>query len=70
MFDVYRHRTDLLGKEVAHEAGVVHRDLKPENVMYDVAERKVKLLDFGIATDTDMSQDERLTRWRRALALA
>lgn len=48
--------------QAAHEAGVVHRDLKPENVMYDVAERKVKLLDFGIATDTDMSPDERLTR--------
>ena len=48
--------------QAAHEAGVVHRDLKPENVMYDVAERKIKLLDFGIATDTDMSQDERLTR--------
>ena len=48
--------------QAAHEAGIVHRDLKPENVMYDIADRKVKLLDFGIATDTDMSQDERLTR--------
>ncbi len=46
----------------AHSVGIVHRDLKPENVMYDPAARKVKLLDFGIATDTDMSPEQRLTR--------
>ncbi len=46
----------------AHAAGIVHRDLKPENVMYDPATRHVKLLDFGIATETDSSPDERLTR--------
>ena len=46
----------------AHAAGIVHRDLKPENVMYDPATHLVKLLDFGIATDTDISPDERLTR--------
>jgi eukaryotic-like serine/threonine-protein kinase len=40
----------------------VHRDLKPENVMYDPESRRVKLLDFGIATDTEQPQDERLTR--------
>jgi serine/threonine-protein kinase len=40
----------------------VHRDLKPENVMYDPESRRVKLLDFGIATDTDPASDERLTR--------
>jgi serine/threonine protein kinase len=42
--------------------GIVHRDLKPENVMYNPATRQVKLLDFGIATDTDMAPEERLTR--------
>ncbi|MFL5614269.1 MAG: serine/threonine-protein kinase [Gemmatimonadaceae bacterium] len=46
----------------AHAVGIVHRDLKPENVMYDPATRQVKLLDFGIATDTDMAPEERLTR--------
>ena len=46
----------------AHVAGIVHRDLKPENLMYDPESRSVKLLDFGIATSTDVAPDERLTR--------
>ena len=46
----------------AHSVGIVHRDLKPDNVMYDPVSRLVKLLDFGIATDTDMSPEQRLTR--------
>ncbi len=46
----------------AHTVGIVHRDLKPDNVMYDPASRQVKLLDFGIATDTDISPEQRLTR--------
>jgi len=50
------------GVQAAHDAGIVHRDLKPENVMYDPKTRLVKLLDFGIATDTQASGDERLTR--------
>lgn len=50
------------GVQAAHDAGIVHRDLKPENVMYDPKTRRVKLLDFGIATDTQASSDERLTR--------
>ncbi len=50
------------GVQAAHDAGIVHRDLKPENVMYDAKTRLVKLLDFGIATDTSPSGDERLTR--------
>ena len=46
----------------AHANGIVHRDLKPENLMYDPITRNVKLLDFGIATATDVTPDERLTR--------
>jgi serine/threonine-protein kinase len=46
----------------AHSVGIVHRDLKPDNVMYDPVSRQVKLLDFGIATDTDLPPEERLTR--------
>jgi serine/threonine protein kinase len=50
------------GVQEAHDSGIVHRDLKPENVMYDPKTKRVKLLDFGIATDTQASSDERLTR--------
>ena len=50
------------GVQAAHDANIVHRDLKPENVMYDPKTRRVKLLDFGIATDTQAPSDERLTR--------
>jgi serine/threonine protein kinase len=46
----------------AHAANIVHRDLKPDNLMYDPATRRVKLLDFGIATDTDATPEQRLTR--------
>lgn len=50
------------GVQAAHDAGIVHRDLKPENVMYDPESGLVKLLDFGIATDTDTQPEQRLTR--------
>jgi serine/threonine-protein kinase len=48
--------------QAAHEAGIIHRDLKPENLMYDPDARQVKLLDFGIAAQADLTPDERLTR--------
>jgi len=48
--------------QAAHEVKIVHRDLKPENIMFDAASGAVKLLDFGIATDTDMDPEQRLTR--------
>jgi eukaryotic-like serine/threonine-protein kinase len=48
--------------QAAHEVRIVHRDLKPENIMFDEATGAVKLLDFGIATDTDIEPEQRLTR--------
>ena len=48
--------------QAAHDVNIVHRDLKPENVMYDPATLVVKLLDFGIAADTEAAPDQRLTR--------
>jgi len=46
----------------AHRAGIIHRDLKPANIMYDPATQTARLLDFGIARNTEDSPQDRLTR--------
>jgi serine/threonine-protein kinase len=46
----------------AHHEGIIHRDLKPANIMYNPATKVLKLLDFGIARDSELQPEERLTR--------
>jgi eukaryotic-like serine/threonine-protein kinase len=46
----------------AHAEGIIHRDLKPANIMYTPETQRAVLLDFGIARDTDLKPEERLTR--------
>jgi serine/threonine-protein kinase len=33
----------------AHSKGIVHRDIKPANLLWDKAEKQVKITDFGLA---------------------
>ncbi len=40
-----------------HEQNLVHRDIKPSNFMIDI-KGKVKLMDFGIAKNTDQNSSE------------
>ncbi len=41
----------------SHARGLIHRDIKPANV-FMTEDKRVKLLDFGIAVEADMAMDD------------
>ena len=44
--------------EALHKQGICHRDVKLENVMYNKDTHKLKLIDFGFATETEEVNEE------------
>jgi formylglycine-generating enzyme required for sulfatase activity len=49
-------RDAALGLHHLHEAGIVHRDVKPGNLMLTAADRRVVVMDLGLAAITGASR--------------
>lgn len=51
----------LKATQILHKNNICHRDLKLENIMYNKETHKLKLIDFGFATETkDVKNDENI----------
>jgi len=49
-FDVRYYIYELLiGLDYCHSRGIMHRDVKPHNIMIDHTNRKLRLIDWGLA---------------------
>ncbi|PHU25326.1 Casein kinase II subunit alpha-1 [Capsicum chinense] len=48
-FDVRYYIYELLKANYCHSQGIMHRDVKPHNVMIDHEQRKLRLIDWGLA---------------------
>lgn len=61
-FAIFIVKNILSGIMALHDKGYIHRDLDPSNIMI-TADRKVKIIDFGIAKKLDSlnTQDQQLT---------
>lgn len=40
------------GMDMCHSSGIIHRDLKPANIVFSEEDGRCKILDFGVATNT------------------
>ena len=49
-FDVRYYIFEILkALDFCHSKGIMHRDVKPHNIMIDHANRKLRLIDWGLA---------------------
>ena len=52
--DFIRHMRDITyALAAAHLEGIIHRDMKPANIIYEIANDRALLTDFGLAKDLE-----------------
>lgn len=58
----------LEGLEYAHEKEIIHRDLKPSNVIFAIAAKRFKIIDFGVSAFLDTENHTKLTKTGEGVA--